>query len=164
MNTKTLLCVMTVAAIVLGCAAPQPRMLGARHCPPSLCEAVVTIDESSGTPTVKIDADPLITVKRDGPVILWRLDAPEKFIFCKDSIAPHTTAPTGSKMTTTQPQWDAQIDYLTHSAKRFLVRDKNQPPSSPTVPPLKLFYDIKVYDTTCSGPSYKLDPAIFNDF
>lgn len=158
MNTKTLFCAIAAAAVVVGCATPPGSRTFAgssMNCPGASCDVIVYVsgDPSVAPPIVAVSADE-VRVGGNSPDITWKLQAPG-YKFCSDSIAPHTAAPSGGKMTTTQSAWNAQITFQNSSNTTFKVK---KVPGTGT-----LFYDVKVY-RDCSGTPLKLDPAIVNDF
>jgi hypothetical protein len=115
----------------------------------------VSGDIAAGTPVVGVNVEELHVPRGNSPQIVWKLQAPG-YEFHRDSIAPHTTGAVGSKRTTTQAEWDAQISFVNNTTDRFTVKDMNRA-SGP------LFYDVTVYHSSTQRP-YKLDPAIVNDF
>jgi len=151
MNNKTLLYAIAAAVIIVGCATPPETI--AATCPGASCEVVVTV--SGNPPTVAVSDNELHVPRGNSPVITWRLNT-SGYEFRSDSITPHTAAPTGSKMTTTLSEWNTQIQFLSNTAKRFMVKDKNPSPA-------RLFYDVNVYRSS-DGTPFRLDPAIINDF
>jgi hypothetical protein len=155
MKIKALLCAVTVAVIVGGCAtpAPGPRMLTTKQCPPTACDATITVDAAGN---ITIDYDVLKMGHGDrNPVVTWILDASNTYEFRADSIQPHTGAPSSGKETTDQRTWDSQIRYLTNNAKRFVVKNVNDNA-------VTLYYDVKVY--LRGGSKFiGIDPAMVND-
>lgn len=157
MNTKTLLCALAAAVVVVGCAAqPGPRGFAgsSMNCPGASCDVIVYVsgDPSVAPPTVAVSAD-AVHVGANSPEITWKLQAPG-YKFCRDSIAPHTTGSGGGKQPTTQSAWNAQITFQNSSDTTFRVKK--------TPGPGTLYYDVKVY-RDCNGAPLKLDPAIVND-
>jgi len=128
-------------------------MMATKQCPPQACDATITVDSAGN---ISIDYDVLKMAHGDrSPVITWILDAANTYEFRRDSIQPHTGAPSSGKQTTDQRTWDGQITYLTHNFKRFIVKNAND--SAVT-----LYYDVKVYlkgSTNFVG----IDPAMAND-
>lgn len=158
MNIKALLCAAAAAAVVLGCATPDPRSFMPKQCSRGSCDAEVIVDDSSGTPKISMKQnDDVLRMKKGDkdPVIFWRLNASDDYEFARDSISPHTTAPSGGKTTTTQAAWGAQISYVTSNARIFIVKNKNS--ASVT-----LYYDVKVCKVGTAN-CWTLDPAIMND-
>jgi hypothetical protein len=162
MNIKTLFCAIAAAAVVVGCGSPHGIKpldgTSVMSCPGASCDVIVYVsgDLSTGTPpVVAVSAEDLHVPRGNSPTITWKLQAPG-YEFRRDSITPHTTAATPSKMTTSQSDWDAQITFLNNTADRFMVKDINRSPG-------KLFYNVRVYNTR-TGTAYNLDPVIFNDF
>jgi hypothetical protein len=151
MKTRTLFRAIAAAVVIVGCAAPPSSI--AATCPGASCEVVVTV--SGDPPMVAVSDNELHVPRGNSPVITWRLNA-AGYEFRGDSITPHTAAPTDSKMTTTLSQWNSQIQSLSNTANRFMVKDKN-------LSHARLFYNVKVYRSSDGSP-FSLDPAIINDF
>jgi hypothetical protein len=156
MNTKTFVRALVAAAIVCGCStmsgSPEIR---AYQCKRGGCEATITIDTSSGTPKAVINNKEMKLKKGDrDPLIVWILDADDKYRFDTGSIAPHTGSPTGDKMTTSQSSWDGQFTFLASNKNRWIVKAANTASNT-------YYYDVKIYDD--SGNTYPIDPAIMND-
>ena len=159
MKLRTLLCAALVAAVVIGCAPGIKPLDGgsALGCPGASCDVVVYVsgDLAAGTPVVGVNIEELHVPRGNSPQIVWKLQAPG-YEFHRDSIAPHTTGPVGSKGTTTQAEWDDQISYVSNTTDRFTVKDMNRASGA-------LFYNVTVYHSSTQR-SFKLDPAIVNDF
>jgi len=159
-NTRNWICAIAAAAFLLGCASTDstssgPRMLRTKTCPAAMCDAIVTVDDSSGTPVVSMYYDVMKMKRGSNPTITWVLDAPDGYEFRQDSIAPHTGAAGGGKQTTTATQWTNQIRFLNVQTNRYRVKNANSTPGT-------LYYDVRVYKAG-TAQSWLLDPAIMND-
>ncbi len=151
-NTKTYrrACALAVFVLGLAIAGPGVRVAGAQPipCPGASCDVVVTV--SGGT----VSANDLQMGRGNKAVIVWKLQSPD-YRFQADSIRPHTGAPSGTKQTTTQVAWDAQMTQLPLSDDTYRMRNNNGKKET-------LFYDIKVYPKSGGAPLV-LDPRIIND-
>jgi hypothetical protein len=142
---------LVAAALWLACmpaafAQPVP-------CPGASCDVVVTV---SGTPpAVSVSANELKMGKGNkNAEIVWKLQGAD-YEFRRDSIKPHTGAPVGTKATTPQAAWDAEINFQNQSATAYRVKNRNSVAGS-------LYYDVTVYNKA-TGAAVRLDPAIIND-
>ena len=161
MKTRTVFCAIVAAALMLGCTpsatvSTGPGALRTKTCPAAVCDAIVTVDDSTTPPTISMYYD-VVKMKRGSrnPQINWVLDAPDGYEFRADSIKPHVGAATGGKQTTSQAQWTSQIQFLNVQPTRFRVKNKNDDR-------VTLYYDVTAYEAA-TGRSWTLDPAIMND-
>ena len=159
MNSVSALRAITAAAIVLGCTVAGPGLRSADAqpvpCPGSSCDVVVTVTGAPPGPVVVAARDIRMEKQKRNVMITWKLADDSSFEFRAGSIRPHTGAPAGSKPTTTQAAWDAQIQFQNTNGKQYKAKNKNDAAA-------RLSYDITVYHKATGAP-YTLDPVIFND-
>jgi hypothetical protein len=160
MKSKSAFRTIATAAIVLGCAVAGsgigPASAQRVDCPGASCDVSVTVTGNPASPTIAVSANELKMEKRKRDVMItWKLVTAPDFEFRADSIKPHVGAPVGTKQTTTQAAWDAQIEFQNNNDKQYKVKNKNDAAAT-------LHYDVKVYRKS-TGVAYTLDPAILND-
>jgi hypothetical protein len=109
-----------------------------------------------GAPKVQIDFDEIRFPRGNQNVtVTWKLKDSPQWTFKDTSIAPHTSAPSGGKETTSANEWRSQIQFRNSSAVTYVVQNANNKPA-------KLFYNITVFRKTDDMP-VTLDPVMIND-
>ncbi len=160
MMNKSTLRAIAAATIVLGCALAGPGIGSAEaqtvNCPGASCDVTVTVTGNPASPTIGVSANQLRMKKGQRNVMItWKLENAPDFEFRPDSIKPHVGAPGNGKQTTTQAEWDTQLQYQNSNDKQYKVKNSNSAAAT-------LYYDVKVYRKSTGAPS-TLDPAILNE-
>ena len=155
MKIHGVLCGLTAAVLLTACAAPGAQQRS-KTCPGNSCDVEVQVVMVGGAPRVQIDFDEIRFPRGNAnSTITWKLKDSPQWQFKDTSIAPHTSAPSSGKETTSANEWRSQIQFRNSSAVNYVVVNANNRPA-------KLFYNITVFRKTDDLP-VTLDPVIFND-
>jgi hypothetical protein len=156
MKIRGVLCGVVAAVMLTACAMSGAQTGRARVvCPGNSCDVEVRVKMEGGVARLEVNVDPEIPRGHRDVTIVWKLKDSPEWKFKPTSIAPHTTAPTGDKQTTTLEQWRSQITFLNNSAVNYVVENANSQA-------ITLYYNVTVYKKSDETP-LTLDPAIFND-
>ena len=158
MKSVSVLRTIATAGIVLalGIAGPGLQSASAQRvdCPGASCDVNVTV--TGNPPIVGVSANELKMQRQQrNEMITWKLVNAPDYEFRADSIKPHTGAPAGSKQTTTQAAWNAQLQFQNSNATQYKMKNANSAAGM-------LFYDVTVYRKS-TGAATVLDPVIIND-
>src|SRR5262245_19239404 len=155
MKARGVFCGVVAAILLAGCAS-----LGAQNrsktCPGNSCDVEVQVVMVAGVPKIEVDFDEIRFPRgNQNAKITWKLKDSPQWQFKETSIAPHTSAPSGGKETTSANEWRSQIRFVNSSAVNYVVENGNNKAT-------KLFYNITVFRKSDDVP-VTLDPVIAND-
>jgi hypothetical protein len=156
MNIRSALYGLLTAVLITGCAHTGAQTGRSKVCAGNSCDVEVRVKMVGGAPVIEIDVDELRFPRGNSDVtVVWKLKDSPQWTFKETSIAPHTSAPSGGKETTSASEWSSQIRFLNNSAVNYVVENANSKPA-------KLYYNITVYRKSDNVP-VTLDPVMFND-
>ena len=156
MKIRGVLCGVVAAVMLTACAMSGAQTGRSKTCPGNSCDVEVQVVMVGGQPQVQVDFDELRFPRgNQDATITWKLKDSPEWQFRETSIAPHTSAPSAGKETTSANEWRSQISFRNSSAVNYTVQNANNKPA-------KLFYNITVFKKSDNTP-VTLDPAIFND-
>jgi len=155
MNTRGMLGGVIAAVLLVACAAPGAQQRS-KTCPGNSCDVEVQVVMVGGAPVVQVDFDEVRFPKGNRDVtVVWKLKDSPQWTFKETSIAPHTSAPSGGKETTSANEWRSQITFRNSSAVNYTVQNANNKAT-------RLSYNITVFRKSDDMP-VTLDPVFTND-
>ncbi len=155
MNTRGMLGGVIAAVLLVACAAPGAQQRS-KTCPGNSCDVEVQVVMVGGAPVVQVDFDEVRFPKGNRDVtVVWKLKDSPQWTFKETSIAPHTSAPSGGKETTSANEWRSQITFRNSSAVNYTVQNANNKVT-------RLSYNITVFRKSDDMP-VTLDPVFTND-
>ena len=155
MNTRGMLGGVIAAVLLVACAAPGAQQRS-KTCPGNSCDVEVQVVMVGGAPVVQVDFDEVRFPKGNRDVtVVWKLKDSPQWTFKETSIAPHTSAPSGGKETTSANEWRSQITFRNSSAVNYTVQNANNKAT-------RLSYNITVFRKSDDMP-VTLDPVLIND-
>jgi len=155
MTTRGVLGGVIAAVLLVACAAPGAQQRS-KTCPGNSCDVEVQVVMVGGAPVVQVDFDEVRFPKGNRDVtVVWKLKDSPQWTFKETSIAPHTSAPSGGKETTSANEWRSQITFRNSSAVNYTVQNANNKAT-------RLSYNITVFRKSDDMP-VTLDPVFTND-
>jgi len=155
MTTRGVLGGVIAAVLLVACAAPGAQQRS-KTCPGNSCDVEVQVVMVGGAPVVQVDFDEVRFPKGNRDVtVVWKLKDSPQWTFKETSIAPHTSAPSGGKETTSANEWRSQITFRNSSAVNYTVQNANNKAT-------RLSYNITVFRKSDDMP-VTLDPVLIND-
>jgi len=156
MKMSGVLCGVVAAVLLAACASLGAQTGRSKVCPGNSCDVEVQVVMVAGVPKVEVDFDEIRFPRgNQNATITWKLKDSPQWTFKDTSVAPHTSAPSAGKETTSANEWRSQIQFRNSSAVTYVVQNANNKAT-------KLSYNITVFRKSDDVP-VTLDPVIIND-